>query len=351
VAAVVKFSQALIATATAVVMLAACSAPAQKAGTTMTTATTSSADKRGQWIELPFSVGKAATGIAITKAGDVYVGDVGRVYERDRAGYESPGRVPVEDLVRETGRVLLLEKGAAQQKVALDGVDTMFGIAVGADGAIYLATRKKEVLKFEKGTTTSTVLPMKFDEFNYRPSLSVDDAGTVYVFEGGGTALRLDGGATEPTQLNVLPTNGLRLAVTGGGDVYGLGALFGRAELRILTAGAGEPRGVVLTDLRGPQAMAVHGGDVYILDDTGDGVPQDDYATENLRIVKFNKAAIDSVAAPANPAELTELPKVASSAVIPFSPGKKGAYHDMTVAPNGDIYLTDGARVLKQTPA
>ena len=44
-------------------------------------------------------------------------------------------------------------------------------------------------------------------------------------------------------------------------------------------------------------------------------------------------------------------PKVTSSVVIPVSPGKKGAYHDIKVAPNGDIYLTDGAKVLKLTPA
>jgi hypothetical protein len=95
--------------------------------------------------------------------------------------------------------------------------------------------------------------------------------------------------------------------------------------------------------------MAVHGGDVYVLGDTGEGVPQDDYVTENLRIVKFDKAAIESKAAPPKPLE--DLPKVTSSAVIPFTPVKKGAYHDMKIAPNGDIYLTDGAKLCKLPPA
>jgi hypothetical protein len=121
-------------TAAVLVLLAACSAPAQHAGTE-----SSPAGKPGEWTEVPISVGKTATGIAITNDGDVYVGDIGRVYERTRAGYQMLESIPLEDLGRETGRVLLLEKGASQQKVVLDGVDTMGGIAVGADGAIYVA--------------------------------------------------------------------------------------------------------------------------------------------------------------------------------------------------------------------
>jgi hypothetical protein len=348
VAVAVKVSQAIIATGAAVVLLAACGAPAQKASNT-----TSSAEKKGQWIDLPFSLGKAATGIAITKDGNVYVGDVGKVYERDRSGYQMTGSVPMEDLTHETGRVLLLEKGAAQQKVALDGVDPMYGIAVGVDGAIYTATREPKIKQFPKGATTSADLSFKLEKHAEGPSsLTVDDAGRVTVIDNyNDTALRLDRGAAAPTELDVLPFGGgehSQLAVTNGGDVYCLGVSFSKTELRILPAGASEARGVVLTDVAMPLAMAVHGGDVYVLDDAGQGVPQEDYATENIRIVKFNRAAIDSVAAPANS---VELPKAASSTVIPFTPGKKGSYHAMKVAPNGDIYLTDGAKVLKLTPA
>jgi hypothetical protein len=225
----------------------------------------------------------------------------------------------------------------------------MGGIEVGADGAIYNLTIKGQVQQSPKGATTATDLPLKLAEYKTDRSLAVDDAGRVYVNAGSKT-LRLDRGAAEPTELHVRP--GLfgceLLTVTNTGDAYCADAAFGSAQLWI-PSGAGPARTVALTDLSDPLAMAAHDGDVYVLDDAGKGLPQEDYATENLRIVKFSKAALD--VAVVSEGNFADLPKATSSAIIPFTPAKKGAYHAMAVAPDGDIYLTDCAKVLKQTPA
>ena len=343
---------ALVASGILAFSLAACGPPTQERD-----ATAAEADKPGQWVELPISVGKAATGIAVTSAGDVYVGDIGEVYVRDRDGVEAAGTIPVEDLNRKTGRVLLLEKGTTEQKVVLDGVDTTYGIAVGAD-AIYTATIKPTIERFPKGANTPTDLPFRLEEDARPRSLTVDDAGRVYVIDTSFTesALSPRPDADAPTQLAVLHPTGsnAQLAVTPGGDVYGVSeTTSGDTELRILATGESAARAVELMDVGAPLAMAVHAGDVYVLDDIG--TPPDSYDSENphpnenLRIVKFTKAAIESAAA--TDAAFVDPPTIVSTATLPFPSTTKGAYHAMAVGPNGAIFVTDGTKIFKMVPA
>uniref|UniRef100_UPI00114F8951 serine/threonine-protein kinase PknD n=1 Tax=Mycobacterium avium TaxID=1764 RepID=UPI00114F8951 len=145
-------------------------------------------------LDFPFSPG----GVALDNAGSVYV--------TSQSMY---------------GRVVKLAPGSPTPTVLpFTGLYQPQGLAVDANGTVYVADFNNRVVKLAAGSNTPTVLP--FVGLNYPQGVAVDAAGNVYVADRGNSrVVKLDARSNTQTDL---PFTGLNhpdgVAVDASGTVY-----------------------------------------------------------------------------------------------------------------------------------
>ena len=187
-------------------------------------------------LDFPFSPG----GVALDSAGSVYVtsqGMYGRVVKL-APGSHTPAMLPFTGLYQPQGlavdangtvyvadfnnRVVKLDPGSSTQTVLpFTGLNFPQGVAVDAAGNVYVADRgNNRVVKLDTRSNTQTDLP--FTGLNHPDGVAVDAAGTVYVTDSDNDkVLKLDPGSSTPT---ALPFTGLSvpsgIAVDTAGVVY-----------------------------------------------------------------------------------------------------------------------------------
>jgi serine/threonine-protein kinase len=238
--------------------------------------------------ELPFTgidFRLSPGGVAVDKAGDVYVtseGMYGRVVEL-APGSSAPTVLPFSGLYQPQGlavdsggavyaadfnnRVVKLTAGSTSQTVLpFTGLNYPEGVAVDGQGNVYVADRgNNRVLELAAGSTTQTVLP--FTGLKNPDGVAVDPAGNVYVTDtDNNRALMLAAGSTSQT---VLPFTGVAvpwgIAVDNAGDVF-VTEHDGNQVLK-LPAGSNSPTVLPLTGLNTPLGVAVDNDkNVYVAD-------------------------------------------------------------------------------------
>jgi len=180
-------------------------------------------------------------GVAVDKAGDVYVTSEGMY-----------------------GRVVELPNGSSTPSVLrFSGLYQPQGLAVDNAGAVYVADFNNRVVKLAAGSNNQTVLP--FDGLNYPEGVAVDGQDSVYVADRGNSrVLKLAAGASAPT---VLPFTGLKnpdgVAVDPAGNVF----ITDTDNNRVLELAAGSTSQTVLPfpGVSVPWGIAVDtAGDVFV---------------------------------------------------------------------------------------
>jgi serine/threonine protein kinase, bacterial len=238
--------------------------------------------------ELPFTgidFRLSPGGVAVDKAGDVYVtseGMYGRVVEL-APGSSTPTVLPFSGLYQPQGlaldnagavyvadfnnRVVKLTAGSTSQSV-LPFTDLNYpeGVAVDSQGSVYVADRgNNRVVKLPAGSNNPTVLP--FSGLKNPDGVAVDPTGNVYVTDtDNDRVLALAAGATAQT---VLPFTGVAvpwgIAVDNAGDV--LVTEHDSSQVLKLPAGSNTPTVLTLTGLNTPLGVAVDkNGNVYVAD-------------------------------------------------------------------------------------
>jgi serine/threonine-protein kinase len=236
-------------------------------------------------IPLPFSDVHLATGVAVDRAGDVYITDVGtdRVL-RLAAGAATETALPFNGLKNprdvavdaagdvyvadsSNDRVLRLAAGApAATTLAFSGLNDPRGVAVTPQGDLYVADRgNNRVLRLAAGATEATTLP--FSGLNDPRGVAVNPAGNVEVTDTDkNRVLQLAAGATEATPLPIAGLNDPQgLAIDTKGNVYVTDR--GNAGVLRLRPGATAATPLPFTGLTDPQGVAVDmNGNVYVTD-------------------------------------------------------------------------------------
>jgi serine/threonine protein kinase, bacterial len=224
-------------------------------------------------------------GIALDKAGDVYVtseGMYGRVVELPPAS-STPTVLPFSGLYQPQGlavdsagtvyvadfnnRVVKLTAGSNNQAVlGFTGLNYPEGVAVDGQGSVYVADRgNNRVLKLAAGSNTQTVLP--FTGLKNPDGVVVDPAGNVYVTDtDNDRVLMLPAGSSAQT---VLPFTGVSvpwgIAVDNAGDVFV--TEHDSNQVMKLASGSNTPTVLPLTGLNTPLGVAVDGtGNIYVAD-------------------------------------------------------------------------------------
>jgi serine/threonine protein kinase, bacterial len=238
--------------------------------------------------ELPFTgidFRLSPGGVALDKAGDVYVtseGMYGRVVELPR-GSSTPTVLPFSGLYQPQGlavdnagavyvadfnnRVVKLTAGSTSQTVLpFTGLNYPEGVAVDGQGSVYVADRgNNRVLKLPAGANTATVLP--FTGLKNPDGVAVDTAGNVYVTDtDNNRVLMLAAGSTAQT---VLPFTGVAvpwgIAVDNAGDVFV--TEHDSNQVLKLPAGSNTPTVLPLNGLNTPLGVAVDSaGNIYVAD-------------------------------------------------------------------------------------
>ena len=238
--------------------------------------------------ELPFTgidFRLSPGGVALDKAGDVYVtseGMYGRVVEL-APGSSAPTVLPFSGLYQPQGlavdnagavyvadfnnRVVKLAAGSSSQTVLpFTGLNYPEGVAVDGQGNVYVADRgNNRVLKLAAGSSSQTVLP--FTGLKNPDGVAVDPAGNVYVTDtDNNRVLMLAAGSSAQT---VLPFTGVAvpwgIAVDTAGDVFV--TEHDSNQVLKLPAGSNTPTALPLTGLNTPLGVAVdNAGTVYVAD-------------------------------------------------------------------------------------
>lgn len=174
------------------------------------------------------------------------------------------------------GRVVKLARGS-QTPVVLPftGLYQPQGLAVDANGTVYVADFNNRVLKLDPGSGTPTVLP--FNGLNFPQGIAVDAVGNVYVADrGNNRVVKLD--VRSNTQSD-LPFTGLNhpdgVAVDASGTVYVTDS--DNDKVLKLNPGSSTPTELPFTGLAVPAGIAVDtAGAVYVTDhETGKVVKVD----------------------------------------------------------------------------
>ncbi|WP_454561236.1 serine/threonine-protein kinase PknD [Mycobacterium haemophilum] len=181
------------------------------------------------------------SGVAVDKAGDVYVTSEGMY-----------------------GRVVELAPGSSTPTVLpFSGLYQPQGLAVDAAGTVYVTDFNNRVVSLAAGSNHQIVLP--FSDLNYPEGVAVDAAGNVYVADRGNSrVVKLAAGSTVQT---VLPFTGLKnpdgVAVDAAGNVYVTDTDNNRVvELNVAT---NSQTVLAFTGVTVPWGIAVDtAGDVYV---------------------------------------------------------------------------------------
>jgi serine/threonine-protein kinase len=187
---------------------------------------------------LPFIGLKEPYGLAVDNDGNVYVGDT----DNDRVVKLAPNStnqtvLPFTGLKRPEGlavdasrsvyvvdtgndRVVKLAAGSTSQTVlSFSDLERPKGVAVDASGSVYVAdTGNNRVVKLAPGSSSQTVLP--FTGLKDPSGLATDSSNSLYVTDGG-RVVRLNAGANKQVVLQVP-----ELSYTEGVAVDGLGNLY-----------------------------------------------------------------------------------------------------------------------------
>lgn len=230
-------------------------------------------------------------GVAVDKAGDVYVtseGMYGRVVEL-APGSNTPTVLPFSGLYQPQGlavdtagtvyvtdfnnRVVSLAAGSNHQSVLpFSGLNYPEGVAVDAAGNVYVADRgNSRIVKLAAGSTVQTVLP--FTGLKNPDGVAVDAAGNVYVTDTDNNRV-LELNVATNTQ-TVLAFTGVTvpwgIAVDTAGDVYV--TEHDNNQVVKLPAGSNTPTVLPLSGLNTPLAVTVDkSGAVYVADRGNDRV-------------------------------------------------------------------------------
>ena len=241
---------------------------------------------------LPFTGLRAPQGVALDRAGDVYVADRGN-------------------------RVVRWSPASNNQTVlSFTGLNHPSGVAVDNAGDVYVADwGNNRVLRWSTRTKINLELP--FIGLEHPSGVAVDNVGDVYVVDRGNRVVRMAAGWSSPQ--TVLPFTDLNspsgVAVDAAGGVYVADS--GMNRVVTLTAGSTTQTELPFIGLNHPHGVAVDTvGDVYVTD------------YNNNRVIKW--------AASSN-----------TQTVLPLTGLNKPL--DVAVDLNGNLYVTfnDNNRVLK----
>ncbi|MCV7086515.1 hypothetical protein H7H52_12350 [Mycolicibacter hiberniae] len=256
------------------------------------------ADLQTTQLELPFTDLDRPGGVAVDRAGNIYVADTGNA------------------------RVLKLPVGSNRQAMLpFTGLLNPDSVAVDQAGNVYVTDYgSNSVLKLSGKSKKQTKLP--FTGLKAPTGTAVDVAGNVYVTDyGNHRALILMAGSKAPVELK-LPFVGLTaptgIAVDQAGNKYLTG--YGNAQVLKLLAGSSTPVKLPFTRFTGPNppnGVAVDTkGNVYVVD----GLHQ--------RVVEL-------------PAQSTRQVELA------FGTGAGNPRSGVAVDRAGNVYVSDNHRVLK----
>jgi streptogramin lyase len=222
---------------------------------------------RERQLALPFTGLKNPHGVAVDRAGNVYVSDIGtnRVLklgtgastqtvlpftglDLSRHTYASTAGVAVDATggvyVVDTGnnRVLKLGAGASTQTVLpFTGLVDPTGVAVDTAGDVYVAS-VNEVVKLKAGSSTQTVLPSTGGGVPL--DVAVDPAGTVYT--GVSPAPGGRGSSTAPYLLKLAPGSDTWTRIASAGDDEAYVAADTAGNVYVMASATSEGRGAVM---------------------------------------------------------------------------------------------------------
>ncbi len=208
----------------------------------------------------PFSPG----GVALDNTGSVYVTSQGMY-----------------------GRVVKLAAGSGTPTVLpFTGLYQPQGLAVDANGTVYVADFNNRVVKLDPGSSTPAVLP--FTGLNFPQGVAVDAAGNVYVADrGNNRVVKLETRSNTQTDL---PFTGLNhpdgVAVDAAGTVYVTDS--DNDRVLKLHSGSSTPTVLPFTGLTVPSGIAVDtAGAVYVTDHESGKVVKLDPGSSNLTVLPF----------------------------------------------------------------
>lgn len=241
-----------------------------------------------------------------------------------------------------------------------------WGIAVGGDGAVYVADRGNSgqdarILKLEPGASEPTVLlAAEKDGWHSFAAIAVDTAGNVYTngarltdsdFEYG--VLKLAPGATVPEVLpfpNLVGVSGIpSVTVDSAGAVY---TFTGDGRLLKLDAGANAPAELPMGLLNSPEGLAVDPqGIVYVSDDSNRVLtlaPGASAPTVFATGIKYSGSiTIDPSgnvfvmgSDPGSEFDMTGVLKFAAGSSEPVMLPRSGLFTDIAAGPDGFLYTT-----------
>jgi serine/threonine-protein kinase len=230
-------------------------------------------------------------GVALDGAGNVYVtseGMYGRVVKL-APGSSTPTVLPFKGIYQPQGlavdangtvyvadfnnQVVKLTAGSNEQSaLPITGLNYPEGVAVDAGGNVYVADRgNNRVVKLDAGSNTQSDLP--FNGLNNPDGVAVDSAGSVYVTDtDNNRVLKLEPGSNQQT---VLPLTGVAvpwgIAVDTAGTVYV--TEHDANQVVKLAPGANTPTVLPFSGLDTPLAVAVDKDkNVYVADRGNDRV-------------------------------------------------------------------------------
>ncbi|EUA12071.1 serine/threonine-protein kinase pknD [Mycobacterium kansasii 732] len=201
------------------------------------------------------------TGLDFFSPGGVALDDAGSVYVTSQGIY---------------GRVVKLAPGSGIPTVLpFTGLYQPQGLAVDANGTVYVADFNNRVVKLAGGSNTQTALP--FTGLNYPQGVAVDAAGNVYVADrGNDRVVKLDARSNTQTDLAFTGLNHPDgVAVDASGTVYVADS--DNDRVLKLNPGSNTPIPLPFTGLAVPSAIAVDtAGAIYVADhETGKVVKMD----------------------------------------------------------------------------